>query len=57
MDRLVIAGREFDSRLMIGTGKFASCRIMAEAIAASGTQIVTVALRRVEIGNAGFDPL
>jgi len=57
MDRLVIAGREFDSRLMIGTGKFASCQVMAEAIVASGTQIVTVALRRVEIGNPDDDLL
>lgn len=57
MDRLVIAGREFDSRLMVGTGKFASCQVMAAAIAASGTQIVTVALRRVEIGNPEDDLL
>ncbi|MBP8304284.1 MAG: thiazole synthase [Phycisphaerae bacterium] len=57
MDKLVIAGREFDSRLMVGTGKFASCQAMAAAIAASGTQIVTVALRRVEIGNPEDDLL
>ncbi len=51
MDRLVIAGREFNSRLLIGTGKFVSCEIMAEAIEKSGTEIVTVALRRVDIEN------
>ena len=51
MDRLVIAGREFNSRLLVGTGKFVSCEIMAEAIEKSGTQIVTVALRRVDIEN------
>ena len=51
MDRLVIAGREFNSRLLVGTGKFVSCEIMAEAIENSGTEIVTVALRRVDIEN------
>jgi thiazole synthase len=50
-DKLIIAGKEFDSRLFIGTGKFASNKIMAEAIEASGTQMVTVALRRVDIDN------
>lgn len=48
---LVIAGRRFESRLFIGTGKFASPAVMADALAASGTEMVTVALRRVEIGN------
>jgi thiazole synthase len=57
MDKLVIAGREFDSRLLVGTGKFASCDIMADAIGASGTQIVTVALRRVDIENENDDML
>lgn len=56
-DKLVIAGREFSSRLMIGTGKFASSRIMAEAIEKSGAQIVTVALRRVDIENKNDDML
>ena len=56
-DKLIIAGREFDSRLLIGTGKFASCRIMAEAIRACGTEIVTVALRRVDIENENDDML
>lgn len=49
-DELVIAGRSFSSRLMVGTGKFASPQIMAEAIAASGAEIITVALRRVDLG-------
>ncbi len=57
MDKLVIAGREFDSRLLVGTGKFASCELMAEAIDQSGTEIVTVALRRVDIENANDDIL
>lgn len=56
-DKLVIAGREFDSRLLVGTGKFASCEIMARAIEASGTEIVTVALRRVDIENEDDDML
>ncbi len=55
MDKLIIAGREFNSRLLIGTGKFASCELMAEAIEKSGTQIVTVALRRVDIENENDD--
>lgn len=49
MKPLVIAGKIFNSRLFIGTGKYASSRIMAEAIEASGTEMVTVALRRVNI--------
>ncbi|MFH1717181.1 MAG: thiazole synthase [Planctomycetota bacterium] len=57
MDKLVIAGREFDSRLLIGTGKFASCELMAAAIEESGTEIVTVALRRVDIENENDDML
>lgn len=50
--QLTIAGRSFRSRLMVGTGKFSSSALMAAAIEASGTEIVTVALRRVDIGNA-----
>lgn len=50
-DLLTIADRQFSSRLFIGTGKYASNELMARAIAASGTQMVTVALRRVDIEN------
>ena len=50
-DPLVIAGRSFESRLMIGTGKFPSAAALREAIAASGAEIVTVALRRVDLSN------
>jgi len=46
---LTIAGREFQSRLLVGTGKFSSPEAMREALAASGTQIVTVALRRADL--------
>ncbi|MCX5634644.1 MAG: thiazole synthase [Planctomycetota bacterium] len=56
-DNLVIAGREFKSRLMVGTGKFASNSIMSRAIEKSGTEIVTVALRRVDIENKDDDML
>lgn len=57
MDKLIIADREFDSRLLVGTGKFASPAIMAEALEASGAEIVTVALRRVDIENENDDTL
>jgi thiazole synthase len=52
---LTIAGRTFSSRLLVGTGKFASPELMREAIAASGTGIVTVALRRADLTGQG-DP-
>jgi thiazole synthase len=50
-DKLVIADREFSSRLLIGTGKFGSHKIMREAVEAAGAEIVTVALRRVDLNN------
>jgi thiazole synthase len=50
-DRLVIAGRAFGSRLFLGTGKFPSNASLSAAIAASATEMVTVALRRVELGD------
>lgn len=48
-DKLVIAGREFTSRLMVGTGKYADFQQMVTAIEASGAEIITVAVRRVNI--------
>ncbi|HOI93849.1 MAG TPA: thiazole synthase [Syntrophobacter fumaroxidans] len=52
MDKpLVIAGRSFQSRLLLGTGKFSSSEAMKRAIEASGSEVVTVALRRVELEN------
>lgn len=57
MSNLVIAGRQFKSRLMIGTGKFQSSEIMAQALSASGAEIVTVALRRVDINDNNDDIL
>ena len=50
-DPLVIAKRKFYSRLLVGTGKFASPKIMQKALAASGTEVVAVALRRVDLKN------
>ncbi|HEY2429783.1 MAG TPA: thiazole synthase [Acidimicrobiales bacterium] len=47
-DRLVIAGRSFGSRLFLGTGKFPSGPALASAIRSSGTELVTVALRRID---------
>src|SRR5438874_3680589 len=52
-DPLTIAGREFGSRLIVGTGKFGSFQVMREALAASGTGMVTVALRRVDLEATG----
>ena len=57
MDKLVIAGREFESRLFLGTGKFNNNKVMAQAIAASGTQMVTVAMKRVELDDSDDDLL
>ena len=48
---LVIAGRSFDSRLFVGTGKFSSNEAMRDALEASGTQMVTVALRRADLSG------
>jgi len=50
---LRVAGREFVSRFIMGTGKFSSGKIMAAALAASGAEIVTVALRRADLTGAG----
>jgi thiazole synthase len=49
----VISGRTFSSRLIVGTGKFGSFEMMRRAIQASGTEIVTVALRRVDLDATG----
>jgi thiazole synthase len=52
---LIIAGREFSSRLFLGTGKFSSGEVMRDALESSGAQIVTVALRRADL-SGGKDP-
>lgn len=53
---LVIAGREFHSRLLVGTGKYKDFQQTREAIEASGAEIVTVALRRSNIGQKSDEP-
>ena len=52
-DTLVIAGKTFSSRLIVGTGKYASNEIMQRAHDASGAELVTVAVRRVDLGARG----
>ena len=47
-DQLVIAGKTFNSRLFLGTGKYRSAQDMADSVEASGAEVVTVAVRRVE---------
>ena len=50
-DFLVVAGRTFRSRLIVGTGKYRNMREMAQAIEASGADVVTVALRRIQLAD------
>jgi len=50
-DQFVVAGRTFSSRLFVGTGKYASNDIMVAALEASGAEVVTVAVRRVNISD------
>ena len=57
MKKLIIAGKEFDSRLFLGTGKFYSNTIMEESILASGCEMVTVAMKRIELDNKEDDML
>ncbi len=54
-DPLVIAGREFGSRLITGTGKYPDFETMHGAVEASGCELVTVAVRRVDLDNLGDD--
>ena len=57
MQKLTIAGQEFNSRLFLGTGKFSSNQLMEQALIASGSDMVTTALRRVDIHNPEDDIL
>jgi thiazole synthase len=52
-DGLTIAGRTLSSRLLLGTGGFASLELMSDAIEASGSELVTVALRRIDLAARG----
>jgi thiazole synthase len=56
-DSFVIAGREFRSRLILGSGKYASNESMREALEASGTDMVTVAVRRVNLTDRSKESL
>lgn len=56
-DKLIIGGVEFTSRLFVGTGKFSSNEVMREAILASGTEMVTAAMKRIDMEDAEDDML
>jgi thiazole synthase len=55
MKKLKIADKEFSSRLFTGTGKFSSPQLMEQALLASGSELVTVALKRVDLKNSTQD--
>ncbi|TKG94021.1 thiazole synthase [Puteibacter caeruleilacunae] len=57
MSKLNLADKTFNSRLFLGTGKFSSNQLMEEAIIASGSEMVTLALRRVDMNNPEDDML
>lgn len=51
MDKLIIGGKELNSRLFIGTGKYGSNKIMPDVIRESGSEVITMAVRRVDFDN------
>ena len=55
MEQLIIAGKTFGSRLFLGTGKFSSNQLMEQAILASGGEMVTVAMKRIDLQNENDD--
>jgi thiazole synthase len=57
MDTLTIAGRQFSSRLFVGTGKYRSFPEMARCHEASGAEVVTVAVRRVNLTDRSKESL
>ncbi|MCK9156201.1 MAG: thiazole synthase [Paludibacteraceae bacterium] len=57
MQKLTIAGKEFSSRLFLGTGKFSSNELMEKSIVASGCEMVTVAMKRIDLDNKEDDML
>ena len=57
MESLKIADKSFTSRLFTGTGKFSSNQVMEKAIAASGSQMVTVAMKRIDMADKNDDML
>lgn len=56
-DSLIIGGKEFSSRLFVGTGKFSSNELMLESILASGSQMVTVAMKRIDMQHGEEDDM
>lgn len=56
-DILTIGGREFTSRLFVGTGKFASNRLMLDSILASGSEMITVAMKRIDMDHEEDDDM
>lgn len=57
MKKLIIAGKEFNSRLFLGTGKFSSNKLMEKSILASGSEMVTVAMKRIDLEDQEDDML
>ena len=57
MEKLTIAGKSFSSRLFLGTGKFRSNELMEQAIRTSGSEMVTVAMKRIDLENPEDDML
>lgn len=57
MDNLIIGERSFSSRLFVGTGKFSSNEAMLEAILASGSEMITVAMKRLDTNDAADDDM
>lgn len=57
VNKLIIGGREFNSRLFVGTGKFSSPQLMLEAIKASESEMITVAMKRVNMMNEATDEM
>ena len=57
MDKLIIGGREFSSRLFVGTGKFPSNDLMLQSILASESEMITVAMKRLDTSDAANDDM
>lgn len=57
MGNLIIGAREFSSRLFIGTGKFSSNELMEQSLIASGSEMVTMAMKRIDLNNKEDDML
>jgi thiazole synthase len=57
MDKFIIAGREFRSRLILGSGKYTSFELMVKSLEASGTDMITVAVRRVNLTDRSKESL